>query len=43
MCPVYKTQQRGSTGYVFSLQLKTKLDRGKWALAGVAAIMDVIK
>jgi dynein heavy chain len=43
MCPVYKTQQRGSTGYVFSLQLKTKLDRGKWALAGVAAIMDVVK
>ena len=41
-CPVYKTQQRGST-YVFSLQLKTKLDKGKWTLAGVAAIMDVMK
>lgn len=43
MCPVYKTQQRGSLGYVFSLQLKTKLDKGKWSLAGVAAIMDVVK
>lgn len=42
MCPVYKTQQRGST-YVFSLQLKTKLDKGKWTLAGVAALMDINK
>lgn len=41
-CPVYKTQMRGST-YVFSLQLKTKLDKGKWTLAGVAAIMDIVK
>ena len=42
ICPVYKTQQRGPT-YVFSLQLKTKLDKGKWTLAGVAALMDVVK
>jgi len=40
-CPVYKTQQRGPT-YVYSLQLKTKLDPGKWVLAGVVAVMDVV-
>jgi len=39
-CPVYKTQQRGPT-YVFSLQLKTKSDPGKWILAGVVSVMDV--
>jgi dynein heavy chain len=39
-CPVYKTQQRGPT-YVFSLQLKTKHDAGKWILGGVVAVMDV--
>ena len=41
LCPVYKTQQRGPT-YVFSLQLKTKFDPGKWTLAGVVSIMDVL-
>eukprot|EP01038_Epipyxis_sp_PR26KG_P005405 gene5405-7492_t len=41
LCPVYKTQQRGPT-YVFSLQLKTKLDAGKWILAGVVSIMDIM-
>jgi len=40
-CPVYKTQQRGPT-YVFSLQLKTKLDPGKWVLAAVVSIMDIL-
>jgi dynein heavy chain len=40
-CPVYKTQQRGPT-YVFSIQLRTKHDVGKWVLAGVVAVMDVI-
>jgi len=40
-CPCYKTQARGQT-YVFSLQLKTKADTGKWVLAGVVAVMDVI-
>lgn len=40
-CPVYKTQQRGPT-YVFSLQLRTKVDPGKWVLAGVVSIMDVM-
>jgi dynein heavy chain len=39
-CPVYKTQQRGPT-YVFSLQLKTKLEPGKWILSGTVAVMDV--
>jgi dynein heavy chain len=41
LCPVYKTQQRGPT-YVFSLQLKTKADPGKWVLAGVVSIMDIL-
>jgi dynein heavy chain len=41
LCPVYKTQQRGPT-YVFSLQLKSKQDPGKWVLAGVVSIMDVM-
>jgi dynein heavy chain len=39
-CPVYKTQQRGPT-YVFSLQLKSKYEPGKWILAGVVSVMDV--
>ena len=39
-CPVYKTQQRGPT-YVFSIQLRTKLETAKWVLAGVVAVMDV--
>jgi dynein heavy chain len=38
---VYKTQKRGPT-YVFSLQLKTKLEPAKWVLAGVAAVMEVV-
>ena len=40
-CPCYKTQIRGPT-YVFSLQLRTKAETGKWVLAGVVAVMDVI-
>jgi dynein heavy chain len=40
-CPVYKTQQRGPT-YVFSMQLKTKLESAKWVLAGVVTVMDVV-
>jgi dynein heavy chain len=40
-CPVYKTQQRGPT-YVFSLQLKTRYEPGKWVLAGVVSVMEVI-
>mmetsp|Transcript_22422 Transcript_22422/g.30704 ORF Transcript_22422/g.30704 Transcript_22422/m.30704 type:complete len:1916 (+) Transcript_22422:3-5750(+) len=41
LCPVYKTQRRGPT-YVFSLQLKSKFDPGKWTLAGVVSIMDIL-
>jgi dynein heavy chain len=41
LCPVYKTQRRGPT-YVFSLQLKSKFDSGKWTLAGVVSIMDIL-
>jgi dynein heavy chain len=40
-CPSYKTEQRGPT-YVFCAQLKTKAFPGKWVLAGVALIMDVV-
>lgn len=40
-CPVYKTQSRGNT-YVFSLQIKSKFDSGKWILAGVVAVMEII-
>lgn len=41
VCPTYKTVFRGPT-YVFCAQLKTKATAGKWVLAGVALIMDVI-
>jgi len=41
MCPVYKTQQRGPT-YIFSMQLRTKLEPGKWVLAGVVSVMEVL-
>mmetsp|Transcript_24191 Transcript_24191/g.35469 ORF Transcript_24191/g.35469 Transcript_24191/m.35469 type:complete len:827 (+) Transcript_24191:77-2557(+) len=40
-CPVYKTQQRGPT-YVFSMQLRSKVDPAKWVLAGVVSVMDVL-
>jgi dynein heavy chain len=40
-CPVYKTQQRGPT-YIFSMQIRTKYEPGKWTLAGVVAVADVI-
>ena len=40
VCPTYKTEFRGPT-FVFCAQLKTKASPGKWALAGVALIMDV--
>lgn len=41
VCPTYKTVFRGPT-FVFCAQLKTKAASGKWVLAGVALIMDVI-
>ena len=40
-CPVYKTQQRGPT-YVFSVQLRSKFEVGKWVLSGVVSVMEVI-
>jgi len=40
-CPVYKTQQRGPT-YVFSMQLRSKFEPGKWVLAGVVSVMEVL-
>ena len=41
VCPTYKTVFRGPT-FVFCAQLKTKSVSGKWVLAGVALIMDVV-
>lgn len=41
VCPTYKTVFRGPT-FVFCAQLKTKAPSGKWVLAGVALIMDVV-
>lgn len=40
-CPVYKTDQRGSTNFVCFAQLKTKAPAHKWVLAGVSIILDV--
>jgi dynein heavy chain len=40
-CPVYKTALRGAN-YVFSVQLKSKHESGKWVLAGVVAVMEVL-
>lgn len=39
-CPVYVTEDRGKT-FVFTAQLKTKVNSRKWILAGVAIILDV--
>eukprot|EP00744_Colponema_vietnamica_P000937 GILI01001621.1.p1 GENE.GILI01001621.1~~GILI01001621.1.p1 ORF type:complete len:2798 (-),score=990.63 GILI01001621.1:124-7776(-) len=41
MCPVYKTPLRGPT-YVFTAQMRTKANPGKWVLAGVALVMDIV-
>lgn len=40
-CPVYRTQQRGST-LVFVSPLRTKVPPAKWVLAGVAMLMEVV-
>ncbi|OCT60754.1 dynein heavy chain 9, axonemal isoform X2 [Xenopus laevis] len=39
-CPVYKTRQRGPT-YVWTFNLKTKENPSKWALAGVALLLQI--
>ncbi|XP_060795606.1 dynein axonemal heavy chain 9-like [Neoarius graeffei] len=39
-CPVYKTKQRGPT-YVWTFNLKTKESPSKWALAGVALLLQI--
>jgi len=41
MCPVYKIQSRGAD-YVFSANLKTRVDASTWVLAGVGLLMDVV-
>jgi len=40
-CPVYKTANRGPT-FVFTAQLRTTHNPGKWISAGVALILDPI-
>jgi len=40
ICPTYCTPKR-RPNYVFSAQLKTKHNPGKWVLSGVAMILDV--
>jgi dynein heavy chain len=40
-CPVYKTQDRGPT-WVFTANIKTKQSPGRWVMAGVALLMDVV-
>jgi dynein heavy chain len=40
-CPVYKTEDRGPT-FVFEAKIKTKHKEGKWIMAGVALLMDVV-
>lgn len=39
--PVYRTQQRGPT-YIFTAQVRTKSAPGKWVLAGVAMVLEVL-
>ena len=49
-CPVFKTKERGRAneqvavgvcpGFVWSLNLKTKVNPNKWTLAGVAMLLS---
>jgi len=39
-CPVYHTQQRGST-YIWNFHLKTRDKPSKWILAGAALLLQV--
>ena len=45
-CPVYKQTERATpsrhvpgSGYVFMMQLKTKVPASKWVMAGVAMLL----
>jgi len=42
-CPVYRTENRGREGYIFTAQLKTstKNPPRKWVIGGVSCILDV--
>jgi dynein heavy chain, axonemal len=39
-CPVYKTRARGPT-YVWTFNLKSREKPSKWALAGVALLLQI--
>lgn len=39
-CPLYRTRERGPT-YVWTFNLKSKEQRSKWILAGVALLLSV--
>lgn len=43
LCPVYRTENRGREGYIFTAQLKTSVKNPprKWKIGGVACILDV--
>jgi dynein heavy chain len=41
LAPVYKTEGRGPT-FVFCAQLKTKIPKDAWIVAGVGLLMDVV-
>ena len=48
MCPVYKQTERATpgtatpgSGYVFTMQLKTKQAPSKWTMAGVALLLAI--
>lgn len=40
-CPVYATESRFRQE-IFTVQLKTKVSKDKWTLAGVALFLDVV-
>lgn len=40
-CPLYQTRERGPGTHLLDIDVRTKLSRDKWILAGVALILDV--
>ncbi len=40
-CPLYQTRGRGPETHLLDIDVRTKLSRDKWILAGVALILDV--
>jgi hypothetical protein len=40
-CPLYQTKARGPETHLLDIDVRTKLNRDKWTLAGVALLLDV--